>query len=143
MFWFLFGVLLVLCVRNQFDMQGVGKDLQKIAGDIRKIARDLARMIRRAVKDAKKETRKAGPEQGRPAAEAREEQPAQAEALRTVEAEAELQKAPRAAEVEAELPKAPEPEEIARAAVLLAGVPTLAFPEDDPKYDSSRKYRYA
>ena len=26
---------------------------------------------------------------------------------------------------------------------MLAKVPTLAFPKDDPKYDSTRKYRYA
>ena len=28
-------------------------------------------------------------------------------------------------------------------AAMLANVPVLNFPEDDPKYDSSRKYNYA
>ena len=40
-------------------------------------------------------------------------------------------------------PEDPEPEQAVRTAAMLANVPTLAFPEDDPKYDSSRKYRYA
>ena len=36
-----------------------------------------------------------------------------------------------------------ETEQYARTAAMLANVPTIAFPEDDPKYDSSRKCRYA
>ena len=31
----------------------------------------------------------------------------------------------------------------ARTAAMMVNVPTLAFPEDDPKYDSSKKYMYA
>jgi hypothetical protein len=36
-----------------------------------------------------------------------------------------------------------EMEQKAGTAAMLAGVPTLSFPENDPKYDSSRKYTYA
>ncbi len=124
MFWFLMGILLVLLARNHFDMQGVGKDLRKIAREIRKIVRDLARAFQSRVKDAKKEPRKAGPEQEAPTAEAHAEQIMQAEA-------------------EQECGPAEDPEQTARTAAMLAQVPILAFPEDDPKYDSSRKYGYA
>lgn len=36
-----------------------------------------------------------------------------------------------------------EQEHQARTAAMMANVPTIAFPKDDPKYDSSKKYMYA
>ena len=126
MFWFLTGILLVLLARNHFDLQGVEKDLKKIARELRRIGRDLAAALRNRAKDVKKETRETGPEQAVPAAGTQAEPTAQA--------------APQQA---CGLPEDPEPEKAVRTAAMLANVPTLAFPEDDPKYDSSRKYRYA
>ena len=42
---------------------------------------------------------------------------------------------------EKELPE--EPELHARTAAMMADVPVIAFPKDDPKYDSSKNYLYA
>ena len=73
MFWFLFGVMLVLLIHNQFDMQGVLRDSRRIAKAVRGILREMGRAIRTSAKNAKKmkprETRKAaagaGPGAGR------------------------------------------------------------------------------
>ena len=102
MFWFLFGVLLFLLIRNNFDVQGVKKDARRIARGIRKILKDLGRGIRKGVQEGKQQ------------AEAKENR---------------------------ELLK--EMEQKAGTAAMLANVPTIDFPADDPKYDSSRKYMYA
>ena len=56
MFWILLGVLLVICVRNNFNAQGVAKDLRGIARAVRKIIKDAARTIRHAARDAKRGT---------------------------------------------------------------------------------------
>lgn len=128
MIWILLGALFVLFVRNQFDVQGVAKDIRRIAKSVRKITRELARTVRQAVKEAKKETaetRKAAPEQAGTAAEAHETQPVQAETQQNNELLKELE------------------QKAGGTAAMLANVPTLAFPKDDPKYDSARKYRYA
>ena len=125
MIWILLGVLFVLLVRNQFDTQAVAKDIRRIAKSARKIVRELARTVRQAVKEAKQETaeaRKTGPEQA--AASVQAAQPVQAETQQNNELLKEL-------------------EQKAGTAAMLANVPTIAFPEDDPKYDSSRKYMYA
>ena len=45
MFWFLFGMLLFLLIRNNFDLQGVKKDARKIARGIRKILKDLGTTV--------------------------------------------------------------------------------------------------
>lgn len=125
MFWLLFGVLCVLFVRNHFDIEGVKKDVRLIVREVRKIARDLVRTVRQAVRDGKKEAAEAGkaaPEQESAVIMARETQP---EAQENNELLKDL-------------------EQHARTAVMLADVPTLDFPKDDPKYDSSRKkYMYA
>ena len=65
MIWILLGTLFVLLVRNQFDVQGVAKDLRRIAKSVRKIARELARTVRQAVKEAKKETAGTGRNSGK------------------------------------------------------------------------------
>ena len=128
MIWILLGVLLALCIRNNFNTQGGAKDLRGIARAIRKIAKDLARTVRRAAREAGKQTvaaRKAAPAQETmmTAASAAAE-PVQADELK-----------------EKELPE--EPELHARTAAMMADVPVIAFPKDDPKYDSSKKYMYA
>ena len=102
MFWFLFGVLLFLLIRNNFDVQGVKKDARRIARGIRKILKDLGREIRKGVQEGKQ----------------------QAEAKENMELLKEM-------------------EQKAGTAAMLANVPTIDFPADDPKYDSSRKYMYA
>ena len=140
MLWFLLGILLVLAVRNQFDLQGVKRDVQKIARGVRKVARELARTIRQAVKEARTETaesRKAGAE--KPAKVIRM-QPAPAAEKETAAAPAQAAAPP---DAQAEKKLLNEMELNARAAAMLASVPTISFPEDDPKYDSSRKYRLA
>ena len=71
------------------------------------------------------ETRKAAPEQAETAAKAHETQPVQAEKQQNNELLKELE------------------QKAGGTAAMLANVPTLAFPKDDPKYDSTRKYRYA
>ena len=128
MIWILLGVLLALCIRNNFNTQGVAKDLRGIARTVRKIVKDLARTIRRAARDA-----------GKQSGVSRESAPAQ---------EATMTAAPAAYEPvqadelkEKELPE--EPELHARTAAMMADVPVIAFPKDDPKYDSSKKYMYA
>ena len=131
MTWILLVALFVLLVRNQFEPQGVVKDIRRIAKSVRKIVRELARTIRQAVKEAKRETaeaRKAVPEQAVP------EQAGTAAVCETQHVQPETQQ-------NNELLK--ELEQKAGTAAMLANVPTIAFPKDDPKYDSSRKYMYA
>lgn len=134
MLWIILGTLLVLCVRNHFDMQGVGKDVRGIAKLVRKIARELARAVRRAVKEAQSQ-----PAVSRAAAEgaetaARAESAAQAESAALAEVKAETPQ-------ENVIPQ--EAEGDTGIAAMLANVPTIDFPKEDPKYDSSRKYMYA
>ena len=128
MIWILLGGLLALCIRNNFNAQGVAKDLRGIARAIRKIAKDLARTIRRAAKDA-----------GRQTGAAREAAPAQETMMTAASVAAESVQAEGLKEKE--LPE--EPELHARTAAMMADVPVIAFPKDDPKYDSSKKYLYA
>lgn len=127
MFLFVMGVLVVLLVRNNFNVQGVANDIRRIARSAAKIVRDLAGEIRRSVKDAKKETAKTR--------QAAPEQPVTVEAAPVAE--------PVQPEVQQNNELLKEMERNARTAVMLADVPTLDFPKDDPKYDSSRKYKYA
>ncbi len=128
MFQILTAALIVLFVRNHFDLKGVEKDVRGIAKTAGKIVRGLAAMIRNAVKETKKEAAKVrktlpGKETRMNAASA--EEPAQAEEQENGELLKEL-------------------ELNTRTAAMLANVPTLEFPKDDPKYDSSlRKCRYA
>ena len=129
MFWFLFGVMLVLLIRNQFDMQGVLRDIRRIAKAVRGILRDLSRTIRAFAKDAKRkkprEVRKAADLKPNGAEEGiRAEQPAQVRAPEGTEWQREQEQA-------------------ARTAAMMMNVPTIDFPKEDPKYNSSRKYRYA
>ena len=125
MLMLLLGVLFVLLVRNNFNTEGVKKDIRRIVKAVRQIARDLARTVRQAAREARKESRKAVPEQHSTESELPVPEPARAEAQ----------------ENNNELLK--ELKQTARTAAMLANVPTLNFPKDDPKYDSSRKYRYA
>ena len=127
MFLFVMGVLVVLLVRNNFNVQGVANDIRRIARSAAKIVRDLAGEIRRSVKEAKKETAKTR--------QAAPEQPVIVEAAPVAE--------PVQPEVQQNNELLKEMERNARTAVMLADVPTLDFPKDDPKYDSSRKYKYA
>ena len=127
MFWFLFGVLLFLLIRNNFDLQGVKKDARKIARGIRKILKDLVRAVRNAAQEGKQQ-----------AAEPRQADPARADAESIVSAAPAEQ-----AEVKENMELLKEMEQKAGTAAMLAKVPTIDFPADDPKYDSSRKYMYA
>ena len=130
MFWLLFGAFLYLLIKNQFDMQGVKKDARKIAKAIMKALQGAGKTIHNAVDEAKKQ------KAGKAAAElVRAEQPA-AQAAPAPVPEA----SPETKENNALLKDL---EEHSSIAAMLANVPTLSFPEDDPKYDSSRKYHYA
>ena len=113
MIWILSGALAALFIRNHFDTQGVSRDIRRIARSVRKMARELARTVRKTV-----------PEQVRAAMQAHETQPEQAE----------MQQNSR---------RLKEPEQKTGTAAMLANVPTIDFPKDDPKYDSSGKYMYA
>ena len=125
MLWILLGVLAVLFVRNHYDVQGVKKDLRGIARGLRKMIQELAEAIRHGIDEAKKEKTMA-----RETTVKEEKIPAQ-EAPAAVPMQAETQK-------NNELLK--ELEQKAMSATMLANVPTIDFPADDPKYDSSRKY---
>ncbi len=122
MFWFLFGVLFFLLIRNNFDVQGVKKDARRIARGIRKILKDLGREIRKGVQEGKQQ------------AEAKENRGL----LKEMEQEGKQQ-----AEAKENMELLKEMEQKAGTAAMLANVPTIDFPADDPKYDSSRKYMYA
>ena len=131
MFWLLFGAFLYLLIKNQFDMQGVKKDARKIAKAIMKALQGAGKTIHNAVDEAKKQ--KAAAQAVRQAAEAVQAAPAQP-----------------APEVRAVSPETQENNQLLKdleqhssIASMLANVPVLNFPEDDPKYDSSRKYNYA
>ena len=132
MFWLLFGAFLYLLIKNQFDMQGVKKDARKIAKYLMKALQGAGKTIHNAMDEAKKQ--KAAAQAVRQAAEA-------------VQQSAPAQPAP---EVRAVSPETRENNKLLKdleqhssIASMLANVPVLNFPEDDPKYDSSRKYNYA
>ena len=124
MFWLLFGAFLYLLIKNQFDMQGVKKDARKIAKYILNALQGAGKTIHNAVEEAKKQ--KAAPAQAAPA------QPAPEARAVTVSPETQENN---------QLLK--DLEKNSSIAAMLANVPVLNFPEDDPKYDSSRKYNYA
>ena len=126
MFWILLGALAVLFIRNNFNAQGVAKDIHAIVRAARRTARELGGAIRQGVKDGKREAAETHTAETKMRAE--KEIPV-AEPVRTAEP------------TNSELLK--EMEQNARTAAMLANVPTIAFPEDDPKYDSARKYMYA
>ena len=134
MFWLLFGAFLYLLIKNQFDMQGVKKDARKIAKAIMKALQGAGKTIHNAVDEAKKQKAgKAAAQAVRQAAEAVQAAPAQpAPEVRTVSPETRENN---------QLLK--DLEKNSSIAAMLANVPVLNFPEDDPKYDSSRKYNYA
>lgn len=127
MFWLLFGVLLFLLIRNQFDMRRTVKDIRRIIRAVGKTVRDITKTIQYAVKDAKKTTAEPGKTGS--------------------EAESAGTRVPAVSAEQAEVQESKEvtgiPEQNAQLAAMLASVPTLDFPENDPKYDSSRKYMYA
>ena len=124
--WLFAGALLFLLIRNQFDLQRTGKDLRRILRAIGKAVRNAAVTIRKAAQEAgkKAEARKAVSE---PAGSGNAVPAVCAESTKTKES----------------TEPAEEPGQEAGIAAILANVPTLNFPEDDPKYDSSRKYTYA
>ena len=128
MLWLLSVALLVLFVRNGFNIEGTAKDVRRIIRKIGKVIRDLGRTVRQGIEEAKKET-----------AETRKNAAAQETA------ETPVQPANAAVQPEAkennELLK--DLEQHTNIASMLANVPTLDFPKDDPKYDSSRKCMYA
>ena len=132
MFWLLFGAFLYLLIKNQFDMQGVKKDARKIAKAIMKALQGAGKTIHGAVDEAKKQ------KAAKAAAERimAEQQAAQAAAAPAAPAEV-------SAETKENNALLKDLEEHSSIAAMLANVPTLNFPEDDPKYDSSRKYNYA
>ena len=133
MFWLLFGAFLYLLIKNQFDMQGVTKDARQIAKAIMKALQGAGRTVRGAVDEAKKQ--KAAAQAVRQAAEAVQAAPAQpAPEVRAVTVSPETRE-------NNQLLK--DLEQHSSIAAMLANVPVLNFPEDDPKYDSSRKYNYA
>ena len=133
MFWLLFGAFLYLLIKNQFDMQGVKKDARKIAKAIMNALQGAGKTIHNAVDEAKKQ--KAAAQAVRQAAEAVQAAPAQpAPEVRAVTVSPETRE-------NNQLLK--DLEKNSSIAAMLANVPVLNFPEDDPKYDSSRKYNYA
>ena len=124
MLWIMLGVLAVLFVRNHYDVQGVKKDLRGIARTVRKAVQELVQAIQQGVNEAKKEKA--------------------AEKAAAVKEEVKVPEVPVAAPVQAETQEnnalLKELEQKAMSATMLANVPTIDFPADDPKYDSSRKY---
>ena len=132
MFSVLLVVFLVLFARNNFDMQGVKKDARKIVRGIRKILKDLGRTIRDAAQEGKQK-----------AAESRQADPAQADAVQADVGNSVPAATAEPAEAEENRELLKEMEQKSGTAAMLANVPTIDFPADDPKYDSARKYLYA
>ena len=130
MFWLLFGAFMYLMIKNQWDLQGVKKDVRKIARAVKKALMGAGKSIQAAAQEAQKQ------KAAKAAAElVRAEQPAEKTAPAPVP-----EVSPETKENNALLKDL---EEHTSIAAMLANVPTLSFPEDDPKYDSSRKYHYA
>ena len=127
MFWFMLGAVLALFIKNNFETQDVIKDVKKIARAVRKAAGDLVRAVRDSAEKGRTESR-----------ETRKDVPPQKN--NTYET----------AGAYTEQPESPGPEELpdeaelnAGMAAMLANIPTIDFPKDDPKYDSAKKYMYA
>ena len=128
MFWLLFGAFMYLMIKNQWDLQGVKKDVCKIARAVKKALMGAGKSIQAAAQEAQKQ------KAAKAAAElVRAEQPAEQAAPTPVP-----EVSPETKENNALLKDL---EEHTSIAAMLANVPTLNFPEDDPKYDSSRNYK--
>ena len=149
----LFGALLGYLANRDFDADRVAEDVHKAAGNVQKSAHN-------AVRAAKREILKA--EHDRKAAEIHEKIKARKaereERLHALHAEIEARKAARKAHREPVVHALPtsgtneakvirelaeDLERDARTAAMAANVPTIDFPEENGKYDSSRKYGYA
>lgn len=166
----LFGLLFGILARNDSDREQMEQGLHEKGRMVREKARDVRRSVRHAVKEAKKEIRnRRRREREQAAADRLETIHAEREARRTerkqiladrleaIHAEREARRtkekrmtAPAVQAKPAEPAETPEnraplsgPERHAGMAAILANVPTLQFPEDDPKYHSARKYGYA
>lgn len=122
MFWLLLGALLVLLAHNRFDVQHTVRDVRKIIRAIVKAVRNAVQGNREAGKAAV--VRK---EESEPVRTGEDVPAVHAESAETRESRQLVQ----------------EMEEKSDIASMLAQVPVLHFPEEDPKYDSSRKYNYA
>ena len=129
MFLLLLGVTIFLLVRNDFDLQRMGKDIRRILRAGRRIIRDISRSIRNKARENQKETAET-----RTAERGQDSTAQTAPAVRKERPETEAQD-------HGEMMK--DPDHNTLMAAMLANVPTLNFPKDDPKYDSSRKYTYA
>ena len=125
MFWLLFGAFMYLMIKNQWDLQGVKKDVCKIAHAVKKALMGAGKSIQAAAQEAQKQ------KAAKAAAElVRAEQPAEQAAPAPVP-----EVSPETKENNALLQDL---EEHSTIAAMLANVPTLSFQEDAPKYDSYR-----
>ena len=55
MFWLLFGAFMYLMIKNQFDLQGVKKDVRKIARAVKKALMGAGKSIQAAAQEAQKQ----------------------------------------------------------------------------------------
>ena len=148
----LFGALLGYFANRDFDMNRVQEEVRETARKARRSAHEAARAAREEIRHARRS------EHDRRIAERLEAIRAEAEARRAErenrKAEREERKAEAAGTVYA-LPECDtrEAKEIrdlaeslerdARTAAMAADVPVIELPEEDGKYDASRKYGYA
>ena len=149
----LLGALLGYLANMDFDADRVAEDVREKAGKVERAAREAVHAAKREFRKAEFDRRA---EEIHEKAEARKaERKARMDALL---AEVEARKAARKAHSEQVVHALPtsgtneakvirelaeDLEKDARTAAMAADVPTIDFPEDDEKYDSSRKYGYA
>ena len=55
MFWLLFGAFMYLMIKNQWDLQGVKKDVRKIARAVKKALIGAGKSIQAAAQEAQKQ----------------------------------------------------------------------------------------
>ena len=143
----LFGVLIGIFGKRNFDMN-------RVREDVHDKVRDVRRTVKKAVKDAKKEMRDTGKAQraaweGRVAerlerAEARKAQESRRTEAAAVPAEPVVMEIPgNGNEALENRELVEELERNVRTAAMAADVPVIEFPEEDDRYFSAKKYGYA
>lgn len=146
----LFGALLGFLAHNDFDADRVEKTMKKTAKDVKKAVRKAKKEIREARRTEREERRETIREEIAARKAEREER------RRTIHDEIAVRKADRQHARYTESMKVADEDNVAkenealvndlernaRFAAMMVNVPTIHFPEDDPKYNSSRKYGY-
>ena len=128
----LFGAILGFFAHRNFDTEHAAGEVRERTQRSRETIRETVREVKQEIRDAQKEIResqKADREVREAGREARQD-------------EAVIPVREASAEAAANESLVEDLEQYARTAAMMSDVPVIHFPEEDPKYNSSKKYGY-